>query len=250
MIYLTGDTHADFHRLATYMFPVQKEMTKDDYVIILGDFGGVWEDSAIERWQLDWLNDKPFTTLFIDGNHDNFNRLENDFQVVDFNGGKAHKIRDSVLHLMRGQVFELQGKSFFCMGGAASHDIQDGIIDPSSFKTSKELKQEVNRWRKQNKMFRIKDVSWWPQEMPSEVEMQVGRAELAKRNFKVDYVLTHCLPSQSGIGYKPDKLTKYFDSLIVDDGLQFELWWSGHYHKNERMPGGYNILYDEFARIV
>lgn len=48
MIYLTGDTHAEFkHRFNTDNFPEQKEMTKDDYVIICGDFGGVldvgWE---------------------------------------------------------------------------------------------------------------------------------------------------------------------------------------------------------------
>ena len=32
---------------------------------------------------------------------------------------------------MRGQVFEIEGKTFFTMGGAASHDIQDGILDPA-----------------------------------------------------------------------------------------------------------------------
>ena len=42
MIYITGDTHADFIRFSTDKFPIQKGMTKNDYVIICGDFGGVW----------------------------------------------------------------------------------------------------------------------------------------------------------------------------------------------------------------
>ena len=39
-VYVTGDTHGDWmNRLKTDSFPEQKEMTKDDYVIICGDFG-------------------------------------------------------------------------------------------------------------------------------------------------------------------------------------------------------------------
>ena len=52
MIYITGDTHAEFNRFNTTNFPEQKEMTKDDYVIICGDFGGIWdtpEESGIVR---------------------------------------------------------------------------------------------------------------------------------------------------------------------------------------------------------
>ena len=59
-------------------FPEQKEMTKKDFVICLGDFGLVWNyrgESKTERFWLDWLNHKAFTTLFIDGNHDNLTGL-------------------------------------------------------------------------------------------------------------------------------------------------------------------------------
>lgn len=61
MIYITGDTHADFSRLNEEKFPIQAEMTKNDYVIICGDFGGVWtfeEESSREKEALDWLNNK------------------------------------------------------------------------------------------------------------------------------------------------------------------------------------------------
>ena len=39
MIWVTGDTHGDWiHRVNMDSFPEQREMSKDDYVIILGDF--------------------------------------------------------------------------------------------------------------------------------------------------------------------------------------------------------------------
>ena len=128
MIYITGDCHADFSRLSTDNFPEQKEMTKDDYVIICGDFGGVWNkdtENPREKWDMEWLDSKPFTTLFVDGNHENFDRLYA-YPVEEWHGGKVHKIRDSVIHLMRGQIFEIDGRSFFTFGGASSHDIQGG----------------------------------------------------------------------------------------------------------------------------
>ena len=117
MIYITGDCHSDFRRFNTKNFPEQKDMTKDDYVIICGDFGGVWnrdEESPQEAFNMDWLEDKPYTTLFVDGNHENFDRL-NSYPVEEWNGGKVHRIRKSVIHLMRGQVFKLEGKTFLLL---------------------------------------------------------------------------------------------------------------------------------------
>ena len=69
MIYITGDTHGGFQRFSTDHFPQQKRMNRDDCTVITGDFGGLWDDSPREAYWLDWLEKKPFTTLFVDGNH-------------------------------------------------------------------------------------------------------------------------------------------------------------------------------------
>ena len=67
MIYVTGDTHGyEFSKLNTENFPIQKQMTKDDYVIICGDFGLIWDNSSESQYWLKWLTNKPFKTLFID----------------------------------------------------------------------------------------------------------------------------------------------------------------------------------------
>ena len=47
MIYITGDTHAEFRRFQRSIFPEQSEMTKGDTVIIAGDFGGVFGFSGV-----------------------------------------------------------------------------------------------------------------------------------------------------------------------------------------------------------
>ena len=66
-VWVTGDTHGDFHRFTTKNFPHLKGMSRDDCMIIAGDFGGVWAGEQADGHKLDWLEDKPFTTLFVDG---------------------------------------------------------------------------------------------------------------------------------------------------------------------------------------
>ena len=128
MIYATGDLHGNALRFQPEYFPEQYEMTKDDYMIVCGDFGFVWNGDKSDDAQLGKLEALPFTVLFVDGNHENFDAL-NEYPVEQWHGGKVHRIRPHVLHLMRGQAFELQGRTFFTMGGAQSHDIADGILD-------------------------------------------------------------------------------------------------------------------------
>ena len=93
MIYITGDCHREYRRFNTQNFPEQKEMTKEDYVIICGDFGGVWsfeKEDKEEKHLLDWLEEKPFTTLYVDGNHENFDRLYG-YPIEHWQGGKCIK---------------------------------------------------------------------------------------------------------------------------------------------------------------
>ena len=131
MIYATGDLHGNALRFQPEYFPEQAEMTKDDYMIVCGDFGFVWNGDKSDDAQLGKLEALPFTVLFVDGNHENFDAL-NEYPIEQWHGGKVHRIRPHVLHLMRGQAFELQGRTFFTMGGAQSHDIADGILDMDS----------------------------------------------------------------------------------------------------------------------
>lgn len=247
-IYVTGDIHGNPSRLSTDIFPEQKEMTKEDYVILLGDVGLVWDykgESKNEKYWLDWLETKSFTTLFIDGNHENFSRL-NSYEVSEFCGGNASFIRPSVIHLKRGQVLNLQGKKIFTFGGAKSHDISDGILEPGD--------KRIKEWDKNyNKMFRVNGVSWWREEMPSQEEMDEGICNLQKENNKVDYILTHCPPTsvlkQMNNNYGSDYLTDYLQA--IKENIKYKKWLFGHMHVNKNYQWDKAAcLYEQIVRIL
>ena len=162
MIYATGDLHGNTLRFQPQYFPEQSDMTKDDYMIVCGDFGCVWNGDKSDDPQLDRLEVLPFTVLFVDGNHENFDAL-NEYPVEQWHGGKVHKIRPHVIHLMRGQAFELQCRTFFTMGGAQSHDIADGVLDMDS----PDFYERYDSLRRNRGQFRINHISWWQEELPS-----------------------------------------------------------------------------------
>ena len=252
-VYITGDCHGDFRKFSTDSFPEQKGVSRDDFVIVCGDFG-LWHDTKDERYWLNWLQSKPFTLLFVDGNHENFDRLYSDeFPVIDFHGGKVHKIRENVYHLMRGHVFELCGKKFFAFGGASSHDIQDGILEPDEYPDKKSLYRDFNKRTQRGEMLRINHSSWWKEELPSEQEMEFGLKTLDDNSNKVDFIVTHCCPQQvasmlSGGFYEADSITRYFN--VVAETVEFSRWFFGHYHGNEAAMSKFILLYEQIVRCV
>lgn len=252
MIFVTGDCHGDWSKFSTHRFPDQRTMTRDDFVLVCGDFG-IWHNTPEERYWLNWLAEKPFTICFVDGNHEHFDRLNSgEFPEVDFHGGRAHKIRDNIYHLMRGFVFELDGKKIFAFGGAQSHDIQDGILDIKDFPSEKELVREYRTRTKRGEMLRINHISWWADELPSEEEMGRGMRNLAKYNDKVDFIVSHCgprsiVPLVAYGCHDNNRLTEYFD--IVKDEIQFEHWYFGHYHDNTSAFNKFVLLYDDIIRV-
>ena len=246
MIYITGDTHSNFERLNEEKFPIQAEMTKDDYVIICGDFGGIWtfeEESSHEKEMLDWLDSRNFTTLFVDGNHENYTRLYN-YPVEEWKGGKVHKIRNPVLHLMRGEVFDIDNKKFFVFGGAQSHDIQDGILNLDE-------EERTYEYRKRGAYFRIRDFSWWDLELPTKEEMENGIKNLEKVDYKVDYIISHCCPTSIqtliNLSYKKDLLTDYLQQ--ISEKCRFKKWCFGHYHNNKQVNSEFILLYEDIIPI-
>ena len=282
MIFITGDTHGPVRlgymsvdgyssRLNTTSFPEQKEMTRDDYVIICGDFGGVWDydsrfdetmssfkektglehgESKEENHWLDWLAEKNFTVLFCDGNHENYDRLEGAYEEVDFHGGKAHKIRENVYHLIRGYVFDIDGCSIFVFGGARSHDIKHGILKAYEYRTEDDFMQAYKRAYDANLQMRVDHVSWWQRELPTQEEMDRGIAELAKHGNKVDFIVSHCGPQSviSAAGYYDrDVLTMYLNTIA--ETVDFKKWFFGHYHDNRQIMTKWIMLYEQIIRI-
>ena len=224
-IFITGDVHGsiDIGKLGSRRFPEGRTLDRDDFVAICGDFGCVWGGPEKDRYWLDWLEGKPFTTLFVDGNHENFDLLDA-MEPVAWRGGTVHEVRPHVLHLMRGQVFDLHGRSFFTLGGARSHD----------------------------KPFRTPRISWWEQELPTMDELEQARAVLEEQKWRVDYVVTHCAPANIQYrvcaAFDNDRLTYFlFD---VEQQLDYRHWFFGHYHENLQVGCKQTAVYEDIWEIV
>lgn len=225
MVYITGDIHGemDIGKLSNKRFPQQKEMTKEDYVIICGDFGLPWDNSKTDRYWMNWLSDRNFTTLWIDGNHENFDLLYQ-LPTIDKFGGRVHEVARDVYHLDRGQVLTIDGRRFFVMGGAVSHD----------------------------KLYRKEHISWWRQELPSEEEMERGISALESVNWNVDYVLTHCAPrsvqQMLASWYENDPLTGFLERVRMD--LTFKRWFFGHYHIDRQINEQFVAVYNRMIPLL
>ena len=285
MIYVTGDTHGKdiigpfdgyMNRLSLGSFPEQNEMTKDDYVVILGDFGGVWQTSfesfdehKEEKAGLDWLDKKPFTTLFVPGNHENYSRLTgmryedilssflfknmSDSEKERFRGGYPQKrwhggtvreIRPSVLMLEPG-VFEIDGKKCFTYGGAQSHDIAGGVLNPTDYSEDEFAEAEKG-------CFRILGLSWWEEEQPDPDAEKAALDALSSFDNMVDFVFTHTPPAsvQAALGFSGRTRIDRFLEKIKQD-VSYGHWFSGHLHVNTTMPGGKDhVLYEQILRVA
>lgn len=219
MIWVTGDTHGNIDSWKLNTEDFKNKVKPEDYILICGDFGHIWNGSVKEQMTLDTFDKRVGTYLFIDGNHEN-HPLINNYPVEEWNGGLVHRIRPSIIHLMRGQVFNIEGKTIFTMGGATSID----------------------------KDWRIPGESWWPEEMPSDEELLTGEQNLDKVKWDVDYVVTHAAPNNTHddvLGKfqtkKHDKLTTYLQT--IDDKLTYKKWYFGHYHEDLEVDEKHRALY-------
>ena len=225
-VFITGDTHGhhSLFKLSSKAFKTGRELNKDDVVIIAGDFGVIWSNipDNEEKYHIKWLNEKRFTTVFIDGNHENFFRL-NKFPVIEKWGGKVGVISDSIFHLRRGEIFEIGGKQIFCFGGAISHD----------------------------KEIRTLGVSIWDEEVPNCREMDNALENLSRYNYSVDYIVTHTAPLSlvHAMGFKNinvDPTIKFLDHIA--NTVSFNKWFYGHFHEDCSIDK-FHALFDSILEI-
>ena len=210
MIYITGDTHGYRNRFDELIEQGELEWDENDVFIICGDFGYIFANGPSEHAFLDELEKKPYTICFCDGNHENFPAIYS-FPCEKWNGGKVHRIRKNIVHLMRGQVYTIDGKKFFSMGGAYSRD----------------------------KYMRYENLSWWKEELPNDAEYKEAISNLRENANKVDYIITHTAPREiiRRMGKYPDvhdmELTGFFDWIMHE--VEFKRWFFGHWHTDKNI---------------
>lgn len=218
MILVTGDTHRDID--IEKIFDLRRNIksgSKVKYLLIAGDFGGVWENNfKDDRFIKYAYGTLGCTVIFVDGNHENYNLL-NKYPITEWNGAKVSFINNNVIHLHRGEVVSLDGVKVFGFGGAMSTDRGYGISTKS----------------------------WWKEELPSTKEIKNAKCNLKKLNNKVDIILTHDAPDsilhQMNISRNYNNLNRDVETQFknfletIKEEVSFKNWYFGHHHKNAKL---------------
>ena len=229
MVYITGDIHGDMGR---FLSSATKSLKKGDTLIICGDFGFIWNDSKQEQKILNQLGKKKYNICFLDGTHENFELL-NTYEVSEWNGGKVQHITGGVYHLMRGQIYDIEGLKIFTMGGGESPDID----------------------------MRYDNEAWSRDEIPTQVELLEGANNIEKLGCKVDIIVTHEPPSKikgflmlkSNERTRVTALNAYFEQLSAS--CEFDKWYFGSMHMDKHISSSHiavfnNIIEAKTGKIV
>lgn len=236
MIYVTGDIHGeiDIKKFNTSKFPEGKDLTREDYVIICGDFGMPWWRKG-NKWYdkevywLNWLNDKPWTTLFVDGNHENFDLL-NAVPEVEMFGSRVGKVCENIFHLKRGMIYQIDDKKILALGGATSIDKDRRIVD--------------------ERRYGIK--LWWEEELWTREEENRCFDNMDEVLCAVDYIISHTAPMSVLLNdfhfayLHPCPVSRMLDEVM--NRMSFKKWYFGHMHTDETR-GKFNALYDRIVEV-
>lgn len=218
MLHITGDTHGDFIRFDDFGKYGEQSWTNNDYLIVCGDFGYLFANDEKERKFLDELENKRYSICFCDGNHENFPAI-NSYPLERWSGGNIHRIRRNIIHLMRGQVYTIDGKTLFVMGGAYSTD----------------------------KRFRTEGKFYWQEELPSDSEYKEASKNLKECGNHVDYIITHTAPREiiRKMGNHPDyhdaELTGFLEWVMYE--VEFKQWFFGHWHTDKVVNDRFRALW-------
>lgn len=231
-IFITGDMHGmlDWNKFSEKNWPVQNELTKEDIVLIAGDFSlpyNAHEDTA-DHLALNCLEQKNFTIVFIDGNHENFSALKQ-YPIVLFHGAQCHQLRPHIYHMMRGEVLDIADKKILGLGGAVTY---------TGKKRKKVEKEKIITKHDRH------DYHHFVNEIPDDIELAKAYYVLATK--KPNIIVTHDGPSDvvkkiyditkkpvGKYGFNPSKMQIMLQNMlnsIVQENIPVKKWYFGHHH--------------------
>ena len=181
----------------------------------------MWNGSKDEINVLKKLSKKKYNICFVDGTHENFDML-NSIKIKKWNGGKVHHIASNIFHLMRGQVFEIEGTKIFTMGGGESPDID----------------------------IRFEMETWSDLEIPTREELVEGVENLQKYGGKIELVITHEPPAKikdflmlhSGSDASITAINTYLED--VSRICKFKHWYFGSLHMDKFISSSHTCVFN------
>ena len=214
MIYLISDIHGDinFKGLRDYL----SIATEKDLLIVLGDVGVNFEKTEENALFSEFFLSIKKNIAFIDGNHENFTYIRS-FPEEEWHGGVVRRLSEHIVYLQRGNVYEIDGKTFFTFGGCKSSDV----------------------W--------VKLGLWYPEEAATEEECKIAKDNLKKHNYSVDYVLTHKREYSKSSVPRDEKL--YDLCEFIEANVDYKKWYFGHSHKKCEVDAKHEFIYDELKSL-
>lgn len=229
-VYVCGDTHCeyDIKKITTRHWKEQRNLSKNDYLIVLGDFGIHFKKDKLNERMIEWYDNKRMNILFLPGNHDNYEILNN-LPDIEMFGSTVKKLSNNVHMLKRGYIYNIDEKIIFTMGGGESID----------------------------KIRRKDRITWWEEEIPSYKEIMNAFSNLDKYNYKVDYILTHTCSNKvfSKLSLKIDLIHKdgiekslrdFFD--WIEDNVSFKEWHFAHFHDDIKVDDKHYLWYNSLPK--
>lgn len=217
MIFVTGDIHGEKERFQAVK---KARCKKGDTLICCGDFGFIWSGEKKEKKLLEWIGKRKHYTLFVEGCNENHTLLA-EYPIVDFMGGRARQISGKLYQLLRGEVYEIEGKRVFSMGGG------DPGEDFAAFQDEKVL-------------------------LPSAEELENARRNLERVENRVDLIVTHDAPIKIREFIDMDnreeitQLHAFLEELTRS--VSFKRWYMGKYHLNRTIPPRYYMVFTQILK--
>lgn len=216
MVYITGDTHSDFNRYISFankMNPIEK-----DVMIVLGDAGINYYKSKRDEKVKKFVNDFPFTTFCIHGNHEIRPEDIPTYKTRKYRGGIVwyEEKYPKILFAKDGEIYDFDGYSCLVIGGAYSVD---------------KFYRLMNGW------------AWFFNEQPSDETKVYVENQLKKAGNKIDIILSHTCPKK----YEPTEVfLKGLEQSLVDksteewldkieQGTDYKKWYCGHFHTKKKI---------------
>ena len=223
MVYVTGDMHGAEERLYGKEW---RKLKAGDVLIVCGDFGYIWDGGKFEKEAVEYLGSRKFTIAFVDGTHENFDKI-NSCRETYWKGGRVHRIHGNLLHLMRGEIFNIEDKTIFTFGGGESAD----------------------------KDIRAEQGLYWKEELPTPREMAMGAAKLDEAGLKVDYIITHEPPKKvksamllrEGSADRLNKLNGYVEEIAAE--CEFKKWYFGSLHEDRVITPKHTCVFNKIIPL-
>ena len=221
MIYFSGDIHGRPDNICT--FCERYKLTCDDVLVLLGDVGANYCGDRRDEYVKEMLDRVKPTVLCVHGNHEARPSTIAGYELVDWNGGKVHKISHNIVHLMRGQTYTIEGKKIFTFGGGHSQDFE----------------------------FRH-DGDWWEREQPTHAEIIDGIRSLKEHDFEVDYIVTHEPPASLkdclGVDvFQRIEVHAFFEDVIKT--VKYEKWFFGKCHIDKHIPMKFYAVFNTVTAL-